>query len=84
MILAASYSSRCSWSERVSKAKSFSILPLPEALRNSAQLAVVGGGGRRSKDRSPSGECRGLRQVHPGGEAAKALQDREGGRGPHR
>lgn len=79
MILAASYSSRCSWSESVSKAKSFSIFPLAEALRNSAQLAAVGGGGSRSKGSSASGEGRALMPVWPAEEAVKALEKKRGG-----
>lgn len=40
---AASYSSRCSLSVRVSRAKSRSMRPLAEALRNSAHAALLGG-----------------------------------------
>lgn len=43
MILAASYSSLCSPSVSVSSAKSLSIFPLAEALRNSAHAAEEGG-----------------------------------------
>lgn len=43
MILAASYSSLCSPSVSVSRAKSLSIFPLAEAFRNSAHAADDGG-----------------------------------------
>lgn len=46
MILAASYSSLCSPSVSVSRAKSLSIFPLAEAFRNSAQAAEEGGRSR--------------------------------------
>lgn len=53
MTRAASYSSRCSWSDNVSRAKSLSILPLVDAERNSAQEGA-GGTARRPRSKGSS------------------------------
>lgn len=61
MTRAASYSSRCSWSESVSRAKSLSILPLVDAERNSAQ---EGAGGRARRPRSKGSSLWGEKGYH--------------------
>lgn len=75
MIRAASYSSRCSPSVSVSRAKSLSIFPLADAFRNSAHAAEEGGRSRwRARAlRGEGGHTRleGNAQTHDKGTSSK-------------